>query len=46
MVPDAEFTSYYGRPMLKASPWSADIPAYLFLGGLAGGSALLAPAPT
>jgi hypothetical protein len=41
MVPDAEFTSYYGRPVLKASPWTADIPAYLFLGGLAGGSALL-----
>ena len=41
MVPDAEFTSYYGRPVLKASPWTADIPGYLFLGGLAGGSALL-----
>jgi Polysulphide reductase, NrfD len=41
MVPDAEFTSYYGRPVLKAAPWGADIPAYLFLGGLAGGSALL-----
>ncbi|MDT4971010.1 MAG: hypothetical protein QOG22_1153 [Pseudonocardiales bacterium] len=42
MVPDVEFTSYYGRPVLKAAPWSADIPAYLFLGGLSGGSALLA----
>src|SRR5699024_840184 len=42
MVPDAEFTSYYGRPVVKASPWEADIPAYLFLGGLAGGSSLLA----
>ena len=42
MVPPAEFTSYYGRPVLKASPWEADIPAYLFLGGLAGGSSLLA----
>jgi formate-dependent nitrite reductase membrane component NrfD len=41
MVPDAEFTSYYGRPVLKAAPWGPDIPAYLFLGGLAGGSALL-----
>ena len=41
MVPDVEFTSYYGRPVLKASPWTADIPAYLYLGGLAGGSALL-----
>jgi formate-dependent nitrite reductase membrane component NrfD len=42
MVPDAEFTSYYGRPILKAAPWTADIPAYFFTGGLAGGSALLA----
>jgi formate-dependent nitrite reductase membrane component NrfD len=42
MVPDATFTSYYGRPVVKASPWQADIPAYLFLGGLAGGSSLLA----
>ena len=41
MVPDATFTSYYGRPVVKASPWTADIPAYLFLGGLAGGSSLL-----
>ncbi len=41
MVPDAEFTSYYGRPVVKASPWEADIPAYLFLGGLAAGSSLL-----
>ncbi|MGN6606666.1 MAG: NrfD/PsrC family molybdoenzyme membrane anchor subunit [Jatrophihabitans sp.] len=41
MVPDAQFTSYYGRPVLKAAPWGADIPAYLFLGGVAGGSALL-----
>jgi hypothetical protein len=41
MVPDAEFTSYYGRPILKPAPWEDDIPAYLFLGGLAGGTALL-----
>ena len=42
MVPPAEFTSYYGRPIVKASPWENDIPAYLFLGGLAAGSSLLA----
>lgn len=42
MVPDATFTSYYGRPIVKASPWKADIPAYLFMGGLAAGSSLLA----
>ncbi|MGI8458722.1 MAG: NrfD/PsrC family molybdoenzyme membrane anchor subunit [Propionibacteriaceae bacterium] len=40
-MPDATFTSYYGRPVVKASPWEADIPAYLFLGGLAAGSSLL-----
>ncbi len=42
MVPDATFTSYYGRPIVKPSPWEADIPAYLFSGGLAAGSSLLA----
>jgi hypothetical protein len=42
VVPEAEFASYYGRPVVKASPWTADIPGYLFLGGLAGGSSLLA----
>ncbi|WP_375502240.1 NrfD/PsrC family molybdoenzyme membrane anchor subunit [uncultured Jatrophihabitans sp.] len=42
VVPDVEFTSYYGRPVLKASPWQDDIPAYLFLGGVAAGSSLLA----
>lgn len=42
MVPEAEFTSYYGREVVKPSPWEADIPAYLFSGGLAAGSSLLA----
>ena len=42
MVPDATFTSYYGRQVVKATPWEADIPFYLFAGGLAGGSSLLA----
>jgi len=42
MVPDATFTSYYERPIVKAAPWTHDIPAYLFLGGLAAGSSLLA----
>jgi formate-dependent nitrite reductase membrane component NrfD len=41
MVPPAEFTSYYGRPVVKAAPWELDIPAYLFLGGVAAGSSLL-----
>jgi hypothetical protein len=42
MVPTAEFGSYYGRPVVKAPVWRHDIPAYLFTGGLAAGSALLA----
>jgi formate-dependent nitrite reductase membrane component NrfD len=42
MVPEAEFTSYYGRPVVKPSPWEADIPTYIFFGGLAAGSSLLA----
>ncbi len=41
MVPDATFTSYYGRQVVKAAPWEAAIPLYLFLGGVAGGSSLL-----
>lgn len=40
MVPDAEFRSYYGRPILKEPAWrTPDVPGYLFLGGLAGASA-------
>ncbi|MDT0309528.1 NrfD/PsrC family molybdoenzyme membrane anchor subunit [Streptomyces sp. DSM 44917] len=37
------FTSYYGRPVVKAPAWSpADIAGYLFLGGLAGAGSVLA----
>ena len=43
MVPRAEPTSYYGRPILKTPTWKQpDVPLYLFLGGVAGASALLA----
>jgi hypothetical protein len=42
MVDKADFRSYYGRPVIKAPVWRHDIPAYLFTGGLAAGSALLA----
>jgi formate-dependent nitrite reductase membrane component NrfD len=42
MVPDAEFRSYYGRPIVKPAPWTSEIPSYLFLGGLAGASSVLA----
>ncbi|WP_185932792.1 NrfD/PsrC family molybdoenzyme membrane anchor subunit [Streptomyces sp. WAC 01325] len=43
MVDRAEFTSYYGRPVIKAPSWSArDIAGYFFLGGLAGAGSVLA----
>ena len=46
MVPDAEFTSYYGRPVIKEPVWRVpDVPGYLFLGGLAGASSVLAAGP-
>ncbi|HWG94603.1 MAG TPA: NrfD/PsrC family molybdoenzyme membrane anchor subunit [Mycobacteriales bacterium] len=41
VVPPATFTSYYGRPVVKPTPWEHDIPAYLFMGGVAAGSSLL-----
>jgi hypothetical protein len=41
-VPPAEFTSYYGHPVVKPPTWKKpDVPVYLFLGGTAGASALL-----
>jgi Polysulphide reductase, NrfD len=45
MVPEAEFTSYYGRPVIKEPVWQApDVAGYLFFGGLAGASSVLAAA--
>lgn len=41
-MPPAEFRSYYGRPVIKAPVWKYDIAGYLFTGGLAAGSSLLA----
>jgi formate-dependent nitrite reductase membrane component NrfD len=42
-VPEAKFESYYGRQILKTPTWKTpDVPLYLFLGGLAGASAVLA----
>lgn len=42
MVPDMQFSSYYGRNIVKPAPWDWKIPAYLYTGGLAAGSALIA----
>lgn len=38
---NGDLRSYYGRPVVKAPPWSDEIPWYLVTGGLAGGSAAL-----
>jgi DMSO reductase anchor subunit len=43
VVPEADFRSYYGRPILNPPVWkSPDIPGYLYLGGLAGAASVLA----
>jgi formate-dependent nitrite reductase membrane component NrfD len=43
MVPEAEFSSYYGRPVIQEPVWrTPDVPGYFFLGGLAGASSVLA----
>jgi formate-dependent nitrite reductase membrane component NrfD len=41
LPPRQDDASYYGRPILKAPAWDWRIPAYLFAGGLSGGSTLL-----
>ncbi|WP_219416967.1 NrfD/PsrC family molybdoenzyme membrane anchor subunit [Pseudonocardia nigra] len=43
MVPEAEFASYYGRPIIKKPTWkNPDVPVYLWAGGMAGTSSVLA----
>jgi formate-dependent nitrite reductase membrane component NrfD len=43
LVPDAQPSSYYGRPIVKVPVWQQpDVPLYLYLGGVAGVSAILA----
>ncbi len=42
---EPEFTSYYGRPIINPPIWEElDIGGYLFLGGLAGSSSIIAAA--
>jgi formate-dependent nitrite reductase membrane component NrfD len=44
-VPEAEFRSYYGRPVLKLPRWKEPhLPAYLFLGSLSGATAVMGAA--
>jgi len=38
--------TYYDRPVIKKSVWSWTIPAYYYVGGLSGGSAVLGAAAT
>ncbi len=43
MVPEAEFRSYYGRPVIKAPIWhEPHMPTYLYLGGVSGVSSSMA----
>ena len=42
MAMDFEFSNYYGKPVVKAPPWEWPIGVYFWLGGIGGGSALLA----
>ncbi len=37
----SEPRSYYGRPVIKEPVWTPEIPIYFFVGGMAGGSAML-----
>jgi len=37
-----ERPGYYGRPVLKPPIWTWEIPAYFFVGGMAGASAVIA----
>jgi hypothetical protein len=42
-VPEAEFRSYYGQPVLKPPVWhEPHMPVYLYLGGLSGASSVVA----
>ncbi|MFF9558971.1 NrfD/PsrC family molybdoenzyme membrane anchor subunit [Streptomyces albus] len=43
VVPEPEFTSYYGKPILNTPGWKPlNIGGYFFLGGLAGAGSVLA----
>jgi formate-dependent nitrite reductase membrane component NrfD len=43
MVPEAEFRSYYGRPVIKPPVWhEPHMPTYLYLGGMSGVSSSMA----
>jgi formate-dependent nitrite reductase membrane component NrfD len=39
---DSVGSSYHGQPVLKAPVWTWEVPAYFFVGGLAGAAAVIA----
>jgi formate-dependent nitrite reductase membrane component NrfD len=42
MVPEAEFSSYYGRQIIKSPTWkNPEVPVYFFLGGAAGTASVI-----
>jgi len=41
-TPPAREVGYYGRPVLKPPVWTWEVPVYLFVGGIAGMSAVIA----
>src|SRR6185312_6208255 len=42
----SEDPTYYGRPVIKKPVWSWSIPLYYYVGGTAGGAAVLGAAAT
>lgn len=44
LQPTSEGLTYYGRPLLKQSVWTIDIPLYYYLGGAAGAALSLGAA--
>jgi len=38
----ADLPGYYGRPVVRAPPWTWEVPVYLFVGGVAGASSVIA----
>lgn len=45
VVGEADFRSYYGKPIINKPVWEApDIPGYIFLGGLAGAGSVIGAA--
>ncbi|GAA3040136.1 NrfD/PsrC family molybdoenzyme membrane anchor subunit [Streptosporangium longisporum] len=47
MVPQAEFRSYYGQPVIKSPIWhEPHMPVYLYLGGTSGAASMLAAMAT